>query len=199
VIEQPMKAGNADVVQSFDLATRALGGDRRLLRHWQIRGSSGDDEHAPEARPSPPCRAPRDASLVRVADAGQSLRQSVDIRRLDARNHHVVASRRQALCDLDDLRARLSLREDHFREALTKRAMVVDLGEPQVFVREVSQLVERAADAPCTATNVLEKSFDALGVQPGLVIAGCTEAEKQVGRRRSAAESVSIGVDQRRK
>src|SRR6476659_9334031 len=153
-----MEAGNSDVVQPFDLATRALGGDRRLLRHRQIRSPGGNDEYASEARPAPRCSAPRDASLLRVADAGQSLRQRVDIRRLDARDHHVVASRCQALGDLDDLRARLPLREDHFREALSKRAMVIDLGEPQVFVGKMSQLVERAADAPRTATNVLKES-----------------------------------------
>ncbi len=184
VIEQPVEPRDSDVVEAFDLTTRAFGRHRRFFRHRQVRGPGGDDQHSSEARLAPLRGAPRDATLMRVAGPWKSLRQRLGIRRIDARDHHVVASGRQALRDLQDLCSRLTLREDHLRQALTKRAVVVDLGEPEILVGHVPQLIERSADAPRTPANALEKPSDALRIQRASVIAGCAEAEKSPAQRR---------------
>ncbi len=85
---------------------------------------------------------------------------------------------------LDDLVARLTLCEDHLRETLPERAMVIHLGEAEVFVGQMPQLVERSADAERSAANLLEEPLDALGIQLASVIAGCAKTEKQLAQRR---------------
>ena len=43
--QEPVKAGNADVVQPVDVVAHDLGGDRRFLCHWYVRSSRRGDQY----------------------------------------------------------------------------------------------------------------------------------------------------------
>ena len=50
-LEQPVQAGDADVVQPIDRIPHDLGGDRRFLRHGQVGGPGrGDQDRSAAAR-----------------------------------------------------------------------------------------------------------------------------------------------------
>jgi hypothetical protein len=64
--------------------------------------------------------------------------------RIRARDEHVVRVFEQAPGNGDNLLRGLAFAEDHLRHAVAQRAMVVHLGEAQIFERHVAQAVQRA-------------------------------------------------------
>jgi hypothetical protein len=62
---------------------------------------------------------------------------------------------------LRDLRGGFAGGEDDFRHAGAERAVVVKLGEAEVFEREIAKTVEGLGDLGATLTNIVEQRLDA--------------------------------------
>ena len=65
---------------------------------------------------------------------------------------------------------RLALAEDHFREALARRPVVIDAGEAEVFERRLAQklkeLLVRSLRCQAAAADVVEEGAQLLSVHP---------------------------------
>ena len=60
--------------------------------------------------------------------------------------------------DLRDLRGSLALAENHFGHALAKGAVVIDLGEAQVFKREMAQALDGFVGRELFGAHLVESS-----------------------------------------
>ena len=72
-------------------------------------------------------------------------------------DQHVAAMLGQAAEDVRYLTRSLALAEDHFRHPLAEGAMVVHLGEAQVFKWEVAQPLDRFVGRQLFLSNLLEQ------------------------------------------
>ena len=67
------------------------------------------------------------------------------------------ACSRTLLGDPHHLIGRLALGEDHFGHAVAQRAMMIHLGEPEVFERHVAEPLERAIGVHFTGAHLIEQ------------------------------------------
>jgi len=72
--------------------------------------------------------------------------------------------------DRRHLRWGLAFSEDHLGHAGTKGAVMIHLGEAEVFERQVAQAGDGFVGSEFTFANLLEKSADGFGVQRGSAI-----------------------------
>jgi hypothetical protein len=52
---------------------------------------------------------------------------------------------------------RFTCAEDNFGNSVAKRAVMVDIGEPQIFERQMAHPMQRRIDIGCTGTHVFEQ------------------------------------------
>ena len=158
-----MDAGDTDVVHAVGGAAHELGGDRGLLGDRDIGRAGATDDDAGTLRLARAIK--RDAAGVRVVDrVGQALLHRAICFDVGARDEHAVALRSETLGDSRDLLRRLALAEDDLRVAGAQRAVVINAGEAEVFVRQVTQAGECVVRADIAAVNGFEHLFQALFV-----------------------------------
>ena len=63
----------------------------------------------------------------------------------------------EALADRGNFRWRLAEGKDYLGQEIAQSTMVVNLGEVQVFVREVAQIIQRGVHAQGTIRNCVEE------------------------------------------
>ena len=66
--------------------------------------------------------------------------------------------------DIGNLFRRFALAEDHLGHALAEGAVVVDLGEPQVFEGQVTEAIDGFVGRELAPANLIEQIFQCLGV-----------------------------------
>ena len=143
--EEPMKTGDADVVEAVDGVAHELGRDRRLFRDGQVGRSGGRDDDGAASRGELAERERNGSGQfvefcrrLRCADTASNARRSVRV------TSRLWPGGDDALGDGGDLFRRLSRPKNDLRASLPERAMVVDAGEAQVFERGLAQILKKA-------------------------------------------------------
>jgi len=72
-----------------------------------------------------------------------------------------------AIDDRDDLRHRLPLAEDHLGEAAAQLAVVVDLREAEILVRQLTETLERRVDRERAAPDAAQEAAQGSGLHGG--------------------------------
>jgi hypothetical protein len=85
----------------------------------------------------------------------------------EAGYQEAVCLPKDAFADRGDLVGSLALTEDYFRKGVAQAAVMVDLGEAEVLVRQVTELVKGSVDAERTRSDGIEEG-------PELVVNGWT-------------------------
>jgi hypothetical protein len=156
MIEQAVQARHADVEHALDVAAHQLRRDGGFLGHGQVGGAAAEDGDAGLFRLITPVDGDAARGLVvdRVLDLGRDglVRQPVR-----ARDEHAVGAFDEAAGDLGGLRGLLSLRQDDLRERVAQRAVVVDLGETDVLVREQAQVIDGRLNARRAGGDAFEQ------------------------------------------
>jgi len=70
--------------------------------------------------------------------------------------------------NLGDLRWSLPFSENHFGHAGAEAAMVIDLGEAEIFERQMAQAIDSIVRLEFAAADLLEKFADGFGVHGGV-------------------------------
>jgi hypothetical protein len=78
----------------------------------------------------------------------------------------------QALEDRDHLRRRFAGAEDGFRGAAPERAVMIDLGESQIFERQVAKPGDRGFDVDAPGAEILEEGAEGFSIHRSLSISG---------------------------
>ena len=78
--------------------------------------------------------------------------------RIGARDENVLGLVEQARDDGADLVGSLALAEDDFRNSVPQRAMMIDLGEAQVFERQVAQAFDGRVDVHRSGADLFEQA-----------------------------------------
>ena len=78
--------------------------------------------------------------------------------RIGARDQNVLGFVEQARHDGADLVGRFALAEDHFRDSVPQRAMMIDLGEAQVFERQVAHAFDGRVDIHGSGADLFEQA-----------------------------------------
>ncbi len=164
VREQPMDAGDADVVQARDAVARQLGRQRRFLGDRQVgrAGSNHQDLSAADDRRRRvnDRRTRACAEYDRLGNAARNRAAGSGSRRVISTLWPIVEAAR----DLDDLFRRLACAENHFGKAGAQGAVMIDLGEAEVVERQRAQLIERGIGAERAGAHLAQQVFQALGV-----------------------------------
>jgi hypothetical protein len=108
-----------------------------------------------KARVRPPFERDRLRHLV-VAGIRQALAHGGRLCGRSARHKQAAAVRGDAFGDRGHLLRRLAHAEHDFREAVAQAAMVIDLGEAEVFVGEETQALDSGGDADVAAPDAVE-------------------------------------------
>jgi hypothetical protein len=104
-----------------------------------------------------------------VIDVGQpGFGESRRDRLIDPRGYDVRVVLGQAPRDRDDLSRRLAGAEDRLGSPAAQRTVVIDLGEPEILVREAPELVDRAVDVEAPGPEVFEESPDRFPIHRSL-------------------------------
>ena len=140
LLQQPVQAGDADVVEPIDRIPHDFGRDGRFFRHRQVGGAGGGDQD-------------RSAAARRlVAIEGDAPGQFVKhgpraARSRTASKASAVVRVTRRLCPAATIRAAIAATWDgvlpwpkiDFRESLAGVAVVIDPGEAQILVRLLAQ------------------------------------------------------------
>src|SRR5580700_12203706 len=160
-----MNAGHAHVIKMLNLVAHDLGCDYRLFSNRNVAGSRRDH---------------RDNSLaifLFVPLQNDCPRQFVvlgpthflfycgELLFASPRRKKVAVMLRQSRKYLRQLRWRLALSKYHFRHAYPQRAMMIDLGESQIFKRQMPQALDSFVGRNLSRTDLLEKFANGFRVQ----------------------------------
>ena len=156
MVEQAVQSGHANIVDTVDLVAHQLCRDRGLLSNGQIGRAGADEADAAKgfARKAIHRRGSGYLVVLTVRDA---LLQPPEDFGVDARDEEAAGAFNQPLGDSDDLFRRLPLAEHDLRQVVAEGAVVVEFGEPQVFVGQMPQAVEGIVYAGFAARDGFQK------------------------------------------
>jgi len=160
-IEEPVEPGDSNVVDAVDIGPVKLGGDGRLLGHGEIgRARRDHGDHPGEGHPCPAVH--RDAAGRLVID-GLRTDATDGAVHLGGRPGHedALAPSRDPLHDGDHLLRGLPAAEHGLGKAPAQGPMVVDLGEPQVFVGQRGQALGGRLGSQGAVAHLLEQVLEA--------------------------------------
>ena len=157
IAHQAVNAGDSDIVDGVHFVAHQFGGDLGFLGHRDIAGAGAD--HGDPALAVHGAVAPEadGAGKRKVFGAGELRGDQGGALAVGARDQHVLGIGQQALRDGGDLFRRLALGEDHFRHAVAQGAMVVHLGEAQVFKRHVPHAPHGCVDIYRAGAHLFEQ------------------------------------------
>jgi len=137
-----LEAGHAHVVDALHGAAHELGGDRGLLGHRQVGGAGAEDGDAGYGRFSTPVQGDAPGGLV-VGGVGEVLFEGGEDVGADPGHQEAAGAFRQPGGDGHHLLRCLALAQHYLRQVVAEGAVVVQLGEAQVFVGEEAQVLQR--------------------------------------------------------
>ena len=141
--QQAMDAGNAHVVHVLHLVAHDLRRDHSFFGNRNIAGTRRHHDDLSLAVDRLVLRQGDGArQFVKLRLAELALHRAELLRR-NARRQHVVAVLREPAENRGEVRGSLSRSKDHLRHADAQRAMMVHVGESQVFERQMLQLLHR--------------------------------------------------------
>ena len=132
--QQTVEAGDPDIVEPVHVVAHDLGRDCCFFCHRYVRSSRSchqDYSLAPLDREAPF----DDSGLFVEGRIRYDFRYGLKRGGVRARDEQAVAALDDGSGDTRNLGGRLPLSKHHFRKPLAGRAMMVDLGKPQVFDR----------------------------------------------------------------
>ncbi len=155
-----MQAGDADVVEPIDRVAQQLRRHRRFFGHRHVRGAGTTqrDRADPGCDLSLECDAARNLVILRAGDCRFHRLPSRLIRAGDEQRVAVPDNLRR---NGRDLARGFSESQDHFREALPDRAVVIDLRKPKVLKglvpKSCKDAVEGRGRVGASFANVIEE------------------------------------------
>jgi len=166
VLQQPMQAGDANVVHAFNLVPHGLRRKRCLLRHGNVARARRDDKDRAFANDLPvAANADDSGKWVKFGLSIQSPDSAVD-GRIGACDQNVVRRPRaqHSAHDRDDLLRCFPLGINHLGKTLTQSAVVIDLGEPKVLERHVPQPLDTPRDGQFPCPHIFQEPLNVLFV-----------------------------------
>ena len=143
--QEPVQAGDPDVVQPFDIVTHEFGGAGGFFGHRQVGRARGHHQHGAVARLDVLLfegDQARHGQIHRLWDEGFHGFVGVERRTGD---EQCGAAPHDLAGDGGHLGRRLAETEDNLGEPLPHRAVMVDLGKPQIFEGAFTESVEQLA------------------------------------------------------
>ena len=104
---------------------------------------------------APDAHGARKRKILRVRE---SLLQARGDRLIGARDQQIRRFFEQTRGDGGDLLRRLALAEDHFREAVPQRAMMIQLGAAQILEWQVTHPIDRGIDLDGARAHLFEQA-----------------------------------------
>src|SRR5512140_1744816 len=154
-----MNTGDTHVIEVLDFVTHDLGGDDGFFGNRDIAGSGGDNRDLALTVFLLVLPQGDAASRIMELGCGDKNTDLFKLRLCRARRENVVFPQREPLEDRSDVGSGFALSEDDLRHADPNGAMVVNLGEAEVFEREVLELLDRIVGRDLTLFDLLEELF----------------------------------------
>ncbi len=155
------------VVHSIDAIAERLGDERSLLGDGKIgRACGGDDDE-----PYPPTGLRADDQEPRLGVIGMGktgLGDGAGDGLVGSRGEDVGVVVGEAPHDRDHLRGGLARAEHGLGSTAAQRPVVVHLGEPEILVRQPSELPDRGVDVDAPGLHVFEKRSDGFPIHRSL-------------------------------
>jgi len=166
--EKAMDAGDSDVVERLDQVAHEFSGDNGLFGDGNVAGSSGDDGDDALIAHFASASATLSSAQRAFAAKGDAAGKGVvfGFRNLDGNGLELMFCRArgedvgigvmggEAGEDLRDLRGCFSLAEDDLRHSVAQRAMVIELGETEVFERKMAKARESFVGGELTGADI---------------------------------------------
>src|SRR5712692_4536744 len=158
--EEPMQPGHADIVDGLGAVAHHFRGQAGLLGDRDIAGAGREGQNQPLARArmaAPDGNRPRKRMEFRLA--AQPPYGTIDAF-AGARNQDVVLGSPRAQHSADnpgDLLRSLARGEDGLGKTLAQRAVVVNLGEAEVFKRQVAQPLDGLRDRKAPGSHPVKE------------------------------------------
>ena len=163
-----MDAGHADVVQVLDVVAHHLRGHDRFFGDRNITGPRRDDYDFSLAvfrAVSLEHDGARQFAILRLA---HSTAHRGELFFSSARGQHGRLVPRQPREDRRHLPGGLALGQHHLGEAGAQRAVVIHLGEVQVFERQVTEASDGLVGRELASAHVVEELSNSVGIQVAL-------------------------------
>src|SRR5262252_874070 len=160
-----MNAGNTDVVEVLDLVAHHFGRDDSLFGNRNVTGSRRDNRDNSPAVFGRIFLQDDCARKLPILHSPYLLLHRGKLPVVGARGQNIPAMSCQARENASHLRSRLSLAENDFRHSIAERAMMINLGESQIFEWKVTQAINRIVGRERASADLLKEVSYGLGVQ----------------------------------
>jgi len=155
--DEAMDTGDADIVNGVDFVAHDFGCDAGFFGDRNVAGSGADNGDCAFAggfaiAPVAHRAAEREvfAAFVLIEEALRHFRRGTG-------DEHVCGAREKFFRDGDDVIRALAEAEDDFRHTVTQGAVVIDLGEAQVFEGEMAHADECRIGVNRALANIVEE------------------------------------------
>src|ERR1017187_271997 len=162
--QQAVDAGDSNVVDMLNVVAHQFRGDDCLFGDRDVAGSRGhdhDDALAVLLAITLERDGPRQRTELRLGYGGGD---GGVLFLGGARGRHVAAVGGEPAEDFGHLTRRFALGKNHFGHALAQGAMVVDLGEAQVFKRQMTQALDGGVGREVLLSDLVEQLAKGFGV-----------------------------------
>jgi hypothetical protein len=163
--QQTVNAGDAHVVEALHGISHNLGCHHRLFRHRNVAGSRRDHRDRALAIFRLVTPQGNGAGLLVIHRPRKFLLHRRELFFVGARRQHVAAMFRETRKDPGNLRGSLALPEDDLGHAHAQPPVMIDLGESQVFKRQVPQTIDRVIGREFPRAHLLKQFSNGSSVQ----------------------------------
>ena len=157
IVHQAVNSGDADIVDGVHIIAHQLRRDLRFLRYGDVAGAGtdhGNSALAVNGVVAPEANGAGERQVLRIGHPGGDHGGAFAI---GARNQDVTGVSYQALRDGHHLFRSLTFGEDDLWHAMTKGAMVVDLGEAEVFKGHMAHAAHGCLDIHCAGAHLFKQ------------------------------------------
>ena len=149
----------------LDVVAHHFGGDHRLFRHRNIAGAGGHHGDDSLAVFLPVAAATYRARQRLILDLGHFLLYRGQLLCTGPRRQDVAAVFGQTRKDGRHLGRSLARTEDHFGHPVAQGAMVVQVGESQIFEGKMAQAINGGVGGKLAPAHLVEEFADGVSVQ----------------------------------
>ena len=152
-----MDAGDPHVVNGEDFVAHHLGRHARLLRHRDVTGAGAHDGDLAFAADGPVAPDTNRVAQRKALGLADLLLDQLGRLLVRTGDEDVLRVLEQVGGDGNHLLGGLAHGENHFGHAVAQGAVVIDLGEAQVFKRHVAHLLQRRFHRDLAAAHFFQQ------------------------------------------
>jgi hypothetical protein len=162
--QETMDSGDTDVVDTAYIVAHEFGCDRGLFRDRNITGSGTDDRDPSLPQPLVLLTKHERAREFIVLGFAEFLAYGPNLLRRDASGEDIVPALGKASKYLRKVLWLFAGSENNFGHAGAERAMMIDLGEPEIFEWQMTQFVDGFVGGEFAVANLFEEPLQFRGV-----------------------------------